>query len=188
MSNILHKKYTFNRGLLQIQFTLDDVYSEAGCEITFIDFYEYDVDAADYVSIDTNQIISDTTNHIYEVYVANPSNDHNNHLVKIQITVTPANGVNVPCCATIDENNNWIMTEYCVDTHAMATKILNDLNFSCPDACEISCATVNPLLKMFAVQAAVDNDDPQLENIFTKLASNSKKTYSLTHTPCGCNG
>lgn len=188
MSNILHKKYTFNRGLLQIQFTLDDVYIESGCVINEVIFYNYDVNAADYEEIDSTQIISDNTNNIYEVYVANPSNDTTNHLVKIQVILSPASNVTTPCCATIDENGNWVMTEYCVDLHAMEERILNDFNFSCPDTCDISCTTINPLLKLFAVQVAVDNDDAQLENIFTKLASTSRKTFVSTHTPCGCHG
>lgn len=188
MGAILHKKYTFNRGLLQIQFTMDDTYVDSGCQIYAVKFYEYDAVMAAYTAIDNTAIIADTNNNVYEVYVANPSNDTNNHLVKIEVTIDHPTNMQAPCCATMDNDDRWVMTEYCVDTHAMAESILNDLNFSCPDACEISCATVNPLLKMFALQAAVDNDDSQLENIFTKLATNSNKTYLSTHTPCGCNG
>ncbi len=192
MGKVLRSKYVFNNGILQVQFHLDDIYSESNLAIAKVKFYNYDVDSSQYIELseDDGEVVELDQNHtLYDV----DFNDHKDHLVKAKIYVDANNwpSSNAPCCATqeiIGVTTYWIFTEYFVDLYQIKTEMLNQLNFTCNDDCNVSLDIANKLLKVTTLQVATDTNSDQLESMFSCLIANKKSNFNDTHSTCNCNG
>lgn len=196
MSKIVLSKHTFNKGILDVQFELNEYFKEVNSsleeddyKIVRVDVYEYDNDDGSYV------LIQDELKPPHITIQLDENDNHDNHLVRCDIWIKINKGnIGAPCCAKIetdDEGNRYIVVEeYFVDLHMYESSILQQIKLGCDNNCEVPLSLINSLLKLFTVQAAVDAHSPQMEMIFSKIACG--KTIPMikfsTSRNCNCNG
>lgn len=190
MNKLITTKYTFNNRVLQVEINVMPEY-QGQIVLKSVLFEEYDTDDGEYNTCivaspydDVVEFTNDPTQHVAVLQFP----DDVDRIVRCKIALRPIVALqNPPCCAEM-EGDNIIYYEYFVDMTAYERTMLSSINLKCND-CDVPLATVNGLLKLFAVRAAAESHDPSLERIFSKLTCGSHyATPHVSHTNCNCNG
>ena len=198
MQRVVHNKSIFSNGVLQLDLYLIRQFAESGINIDHVKFYEFTNGQYRLLDDDEVEVITqqsgfdpDTnrpTPAQYYVYL----NPNENHLVIAIIYVDPTMDNNatadMPCCAQLD-GNFWIFEEFFVDLTIYEKQLVSSINLKCNN-CDVPLDNVNSLLKLFAIQAAVESHDPSLELIYSKIACGKRITQApdrITKS-CNCNG
>lgn len=190
----------FSNGTFELTAKVSDFYAASGVTIQGCDVYEFDassqgVSADPYVYIDDYELISSNNSSQIVLRIWFPQNDNRllKWIVRVSGTIVTQSGtqsLDVPCCATTDENGNIIFEGYAVDLTKFKKDTLNSVKLKCND-CEVPSDLLNRLLKIFTVEAAVESKSPYMEMIFSKLACTNTKYPYLVKTfsrKCNCNG
>lgn len=193
MAHIVQNTHKFNNGVLTVDFFMIAPYNDGSLTVADVEFEEFDLDSGKYVSLEEECVekidVQDASRYVVTLYENNT-----NHLLKAIVWIDPETiGDSGPCCVNVEEKNGkryWVYEAYFVDMFAYEKSILESINLGCADNCDVPMDLINKLLRLFAVQAAVDSRDPKMEKIFSKIACG--KTVNVSHSTlsrkCNCNG
>ena len=203
MEKAILDKHTFSHSVLTVEMYVQNMYAEVGVLIDHVDFYELEGDEYTLIEEDRNdpnsnvvRLQENTYNEEegqhpirYIVNCAQTQNGYNsNHLVKACIYVKKTDGVPTMCCG-VSKGDFFYFERWFVDLTQYQKALVGSINLRCND-CNVPMGTINKMLKMFAVQAAVESQDPMLEYIYSKIACGTKTAQVHQHInrECNCNG
>lgn len=197
-------KTIFSHGVFQLTVELEDLYKDL--DVNYVKLSEFapsnEFDSEPYIEVDEDKYdppisLNDNTRKGFTVDCR--FTDNKDRLLKWVVSINPeiqtnsgSRMVEKPCCAYEDENGNYLFEGYAVDLTQYKRGILESINLQC-DGCEVPRELLNKLLKLFAVEAAVQSKSPYTEMIFSKVACNNS-TYPLLvnsfsrNKNCNCNG
>lgn len=190
MNKLITTKHTFTNRVLQVEINVIPQHQNS-VVLKSVLFEEYDTEDGTYSNCVVNgpyaEQVECEENAIQHVAILQFP-DNIDRLVRCKITlgqIAPLD--DPPCCAEI-EDGNIIYYEYFVDLTTYEHQMLSSIKLKCDD-CNVPLATVNGLLKLFAVRAAAESNDPILERIFSRLTCGVHyATPQVSHTNCNCNG
>lgn len=199
MAHIVQNKHMFNNSVLTVDFFLIEPYSDC-ISISKVDFEEFNSNTGTYEAIDET-LLEEIPNELdpkdNSRWVITLNDSTINHLVKATVWLDPSelkgHADNPPCCVHVEEIDGvryWVYESFFVDMSVYERNLLNSINLGCEDNCDVPIDTINKLLRLFAVHAAVDSNSPQLEMIFSKIGCGKASTIiskSFSRN-CNCNG
>lgn len=198
MEKAILDKHTFSHSVLQVELYVQNYHAESGALIDKVEFFELigdeyeplEYDNDDVVVLRENSYDEETQTQIPATYVVNCAQNgyDSNHLVKACIYVKkPVENASM-CCAR-EKDGCFYFERWFVDLTQYQKSLIGSIDLRCND-CDVPTATINKMLKLFAVQAAVEAQDPMLEYIYSKIACGTKTPKVFRHTSgdCHCNG
>lgn len=200
---MITSKTIFSHGVFQLTVELEDIYRDL--KIDSVELYEF----APQNGYDTDPyILLDSENYDGPTQLADPQKgftvkykftDKTDRLLKWVVRINPtietqsgSRMIGLPCCAVEDEKGFYVFEGYSVDLTQYKLGILETINLQC-NGCEVPRELLNKLLKLFAVEAAVQSKSPYTEMIFSKVACKNSAYPRLVNSfsrnkNCNCNG
>lgn len=199
---MITSKTIFSHGVFQLTVELEDLYQDL--KIDSVEIYEFNpkngFESEPYMLLENDEYeVTTITKPRKGFLVTTKFTDNKDRLVKWIVRVDPeintqsgSRRVELPCCAKEDEKGFYMFEGYAVDLTQYKRGILESINLQC-DGCEVPRELLNKLLKLFAIEAAVQSKSQYTEMIFSKVACKDfnypylVNSFSRTKN-CNCNG